>query len=243
MPDPTIRFADKFLPDQPQHAEQFAGSREAYWVALYDTICRASGIGDPRHEFDLALSDMFTVEEMASNPILLRFLELLVTLGGARRVLEIGAFIGLSAMSFARALPADGRVVSIEKFDRFAALARENFRRNGLADKITLHVGDAHDVIATLPPDELFDLAFIDGDKGRYLDYLRMVDPLVRPGGLVIVDDVFFHGDAINAVPATEKGRGVKDLLDAAAQLEGYLRLALPLGNGTLLLLKERGER
>jgi len=238
--DTSIRFHDKFLPDQPQHSDQFQGSREEYWSALYDTICRSSGIVDPYREFDLATSDMFTVEEMASNPIPLRFIHLLLQLSGARRVLEIGAFIGLSAMSFARALPPDGKVVSIEKFDKFAAVARENFRRNGLADKIDLRVGDANEVIGTLPKNQLFDFVFIDGDKGRYLDYFRMTDPLVAPGGLVIVDDVFFHGEAINPRPKTDKGQGVKRFLDAMSELKGYLRVALPLSNGMMLLRKDK---
>ena len=240
MIDPKVRFADKYLPDQPQHANEFVGSQTQYWSALYDAICRVSDIDDPYKDFDLALSDMFTVEEMASNPIPLRFFQLLLQLGQARRVLEIGAFIGLSAMTFARALPPEGKVVSIEKFDRFAAVARENFRRNGLDGKIDLLVGDAHEVIGTLPRGELFDFVFIDGDKGRYLDYFRMVDPLVAPGGLVVVDDVFFHGDAINPEPRTEKGQGVKRFLDAMGTLSGYLRIALPLSNGMMLLLKNR---
>jgi caffeoyl-CoA O-methyltransferase len=218
---------------------EYNGTTEEYWEALYSTICHASSITDPYQEFDLAVTEMFTVEEMASNPVLLRFLQFLIKLGAKQRVLEIGTFIGLSAMTFARALPKDGQVVTIEKFDKFAAVAEENFRRNGLADRITLFQGDAHDIITSLPRDELFDVAFIDGDKGRYLDYFRMVDPLIAIGGLIIVDDVFFHGDAINTEPRTEKGAGVQQFLTAAASADNYLRLALPISNGTMLMLKE----
>jgi caffeoyl-CoA O-methyltransferase len=239
----TLRFSDKFLPDQPEHMNQFGGSVEQYWVALYDTIVTASGIADPYRDFDLATSDLFTVEEMASNPVLLRFLQFLVRFGRCRRVLEIGTFIGVSAMSFARALPTGGDVVTIEKFDRFAAVARENFSRNGLTDKISLLCGDAHEILATLPRDRLFDLVFIDGDKGRYGDYFRMVDPLVASGGLVVVDDVFFHGDAINPVPTSEKGAGVKRFLEDAAAASGYLRIALPVANGMMLMLKTGGTQ
>jgi caffeoyl-CoA O-methyltransferase len=238
-----IRFHDKFLSDQPEHMNEFQGSTAEYWEALYSTICQASGITDPYQEFDLAITELFTVEEMASNPVLLRFLQFLIKFRANRRVLEIGTFIGVSAMTFARALPEGGEVVTIEKFDKFAAVAEENFRRNGLTDRITLMCGDAHEIISTLPRDALFDVAFIDGDKGRYLDYFRLVDPLIEVGGLIIVDDVFFHGDAINAEPRTEKGAGVRQFLTAAAQANNYLRLALPISNGTMLMLKETNEQ
>lgn len=238
MSSSTLRFSDKFLPDQPEHMNQFIGSVEQYWTALYDTIVKASDIVDPYRDFDLTTTDLFTLEEMASNPVLLRFLQFLVRLGRCHRILEIGTFIGVSAMSFARALPPTGEVVTIEKFDKFAAVARENFARNHLSERISLLCGDAHEVLVTLPRDRLFDFAFIDGDKGRYSDYFYMVDPLIAPGGLVVVDDVFFHGDAINAAPRSEKGAGVKRFLDEAAVATGYLKIALPMANGMMLMLK-----
>jgi predicted O-methyltransferase YrrM len=85
---------------------------------LFNVVCHSSGIRDPREEFKLEQSDMFTAEEMASNPIAMRFLQIMIRLAGVRRILEIGAFIGLSTMYFAKALPSDGEVVSIEKFDK-----------------------------------------------------------------------------------------------------------------------------
>src|SRR5438445_480702 len=141
--------------------------------SLYDAICQASGIVSPHEEFALEYSNQFTVEEMASNPVSLRFFQFLVRVSGARRVLEIGAFIGLSAMAFARALPDGGEVVTIEKFDRFAAIARRNFEKNGLADKIRLIVGDASDILASLRSVPLFDIVFIDGNKECYRAYME----------------------------------------------------------------------
>jgi caffeoyl-CoA O-methyltransferase len=233
-------FFDKMLPDQPLHRDQFAGASEAYFPALFETIARVSAIRTPYEELELATSDKFTVEEMGSNPIALRFLQLLIRLSGARRVLEIGAFIGVSAMYMAKALPPGGEVVSIEKFDHFADICRRNFARNGLADRITLMQGDAHTVIDGLPRDKPFDFVFIDGNKERYADYMRRLEPLLAPGGLMIVDDALFHGDALNAKPQSEKGQGVRDCLDLAAQWSGYLRVLLPVANGMLLLLKNR---
>ncbi|MBI3706206.1 MAG: class I SAM-dependent methyltransferase, partial [Proteobacteria bacterium] len=182
MSPPKLTFADKLLPDQPPHAELFGGDAKALWQALYDTIARSSGIRSPYDEFKLAQTEKFTVEEMASNPVSLRLLQLLIRMIGARRVLEIGAFIGVSAMSMASALPKGGELVTIEKFDHFAAIARQNFKQNGLAKRIRLLEGDAFGVIDSLPKAKKFDLIFIDGNKERYLDYFERLEPLLAPG-------------------------------------------------------------
>ena len=79
---------------------------------------------------------------------------------------------------------------------------------------------------------------FIDGNKERYRDYMEATAPLLSPRGLMIVDDVFFHGDAVRAVPTTEKGRGVKTALEHAAGLDGWLRIVLPVANGILLMTR-----
>jgi len=228
------------LPPSRANCDLFTGAPGSLSQSLYDAIVATSGIAQPHEEFALKLSDRFTVEEMASNPVSLRFLQLLVKMIGARRILEIGAFIGVSTMYFAKALPPGGEVVSIEKFDEFAKICQANFQRNGLADRIRLLVGDAHAVLRTLPGDETFDLIFIDGNKERYADYFHMTEPLLAPGGLIVVDDALFHGDALNAAPTTEKGAGSKALLAAAAAAHGYDRLLMPFANGMMLLFKPR---
>ncbi len=233
-------FADKLLPDQPLHTDLYNGDSGALWQGLYDVIARSSGLSTPYQDFDLALTDRFTVEEMASNPVSLRFLQLLIHLSGARRVLEIGAFIGVSAMTMARALPKGGEVTTIEKFDHFAAICRDNFARNGLSSRIRLLEGDAGTVIDGLLADQPFDLIFIDGAKERYAEYFDRLEPLLNPGGLFVVDDVFFHGDALNDPPRTEKGAGVRAFLDRAEQATGYHRILLPVANGMMLMMKPR---
>src|SRR6185436_17283891 len=97
--------------------------------------------------FELLLSDTASVEEMASNPVQLRLLELIVRLTGAKRAIEIGAFIGLSAMVMARAMPAGGKLFTIEKFAHFADICRRNVAVNGLSERIEVIEGDALEVI------------------------------------------------------------------------------------------------
>jgi len=231
---------DKILPDQAFNRELFDESSGDFYRSLYETIAAVSGVKSPAEEFKLDLTDKFTIEEMASSPVSLVFLQLLIALGGARRILEIGTFIGVSAMYMARALPAEGQVVTIEKFDHFAEIARRNFAQNGLAQKIRLINGDAFVEMAKLPRTEPFDLVFIDGNKERYADYFEMAQPLVRVGGMVIVDDAIFHGDALNTAPRGAKGAGVRRMLDVAVSAENYRRALLPICNGMLLMLRQR---
>jgi caffeoyl-CoA O-methyltransferase len=234
---PAVRYWDKMLPDQSAHANLYRG--DALMHDLFEAISRSSGIGDPKSEFKLEESDMFTVEEMASNPVAMRFLQFLIKVAGVKRVLEIGAFIGFSAMSFAKALPEDGEVVSIEKFDKFAAIAQRNFERNGLANKIKLHQGDAFEIIESLPKNELFDLIFVDGNKERYKDYVLKTEPLLSPRGIMIVDDCFYHGDVLNAAPGDAKGEGTKAFMDYAASCSRWDRIALPLSNGIFMMVRK----
>jgi len=235
---PEVQFWDKMLPDQPEHSHLYKGA--AFTRDLFEVVCRSSGIPDPHHEFNLEQSDLFTAEEMASNPIAMRFLQFIVRLGGVRRVLEIGAFIGLSTMYFAKALPADGEVVSIEKFDKFAKIARRNFELNGLAAKIKLFEGDAFEVIDRFPRDRLFDLVFIDGNKERYKDYVIKTEPLLAENGIMIVDDCFYHGDVLNAQPSDAKGVGTKACMDYLAGRGDWLRIALPLSNGLFMMMRNK---
>ena len=234
-----VQFWDKMLPDQPEHAHLYKGA--SFMHDLFDVVSRSSGIANPRDEFKLEQSDLFTAEEMASNPIAMRFLQFVIRLSGVRRVLEIGAFIGLSTMYFAKAVPLDGEVVSIEKFDKFATIARRNFELNGLAAKIKLFEGDAFDIIDKLPRDRPFDLVFIDGNKERYKDYVIKTEPLLAKNGIMIVDDCFYHGDVLNAAPSDAKGLGTKACMDYLATRSDWLRIALPLSNGLFMMTRNPG--
>jgi caffeoyl-CoA O-methyltransferase len=205
------------LPDQHEHAHLYKG--DGFMKDLFEVICRSSGIGNPYEEFKLEQSDLFTVEEMASNPVAMRFLAFLIRVAGVRRVLEIGAFIGLST--------------------RFAAIARRNFELNGLSSKIDLRLGDAFEIIDSLPKHETFDLIFIDGNKERYKDYVVKTEPLLSEKGIMIVDDCFYHGDVLNAQPSDGKGIGTRAFMDYAAAQDGWLRIALPLSNGVFMMVRD----
>jgi predicted O-methyltransferase YrrM len=236
MWDGETRFWQRFLPHQYKFPADFAPGAEAYHRTLFELIERVSGLAHPAAEFRLTPSPMFTLEQMGSSPVSLALLGLLIRAAGARRVLEIGTFIGVSAMVFARAVPAGGRVVTVEKFDQFAAIARRNFVDNGLAGKIVLLEGDALAEIEAVAAEGPYDFIFLDGNKERYLALFHALAPLLARRGLFVVDDCFFGGDALRPDPQTGKGRGVRELLDHIAGRTDFHRLLLPLGNGILLL-------
>jgi predicted O-methyltransferase YrrM len=229
------KYSDKILPNQEffRHLYHDGASFEDALHALmssYSTNFAAS-------RFDLVQSDHVDFEEMSTPPWQLALFNAMIKLRGARTVLEIGSFVGHSAMQFAHMVGEKGHVTTIEMGKDFAALARENFRRNKLADRITLLEGDAGTVLSGLTP-RSFDLIFVDGSKQDYLEYTLKSKELLTERGLIIVDDVFFHGDALNAAPNTDKGKGCKAVLDHFRDESSFERLLLPVANGILILYK-----
>jgi len=125
-----------------------------------------------------------------------RFLMLLARLCGARRILEIGTLGGYSTIHLARALPNDGELITLELKPEHADVARENLRRAGLEDRVTVRVGPAMESLAALRREQStpFDLIFIDADKTSNPEYLTRVIELSRPGTLIILDNVIRRG-------------------------------------------------
>ena len=117
---------------------------------------------------------------------------MLVELSGASRVLEIGAFTGYSTICLASGLPEGGFVDTLEINDELEDLMREGWKRAGVSDRITLHLGDAKETLAGLSGP--YDLVFIDANKREYCEYFDLVLPLLKPEGLIIADDVLWDG-------------------------------------------------
>ncbi|MGH3795730.1 MAG: O-methyltransferase [Pseudonocardiaceae bacterium] len=151
-----------------------------------------------------------------------KLLHLLARLHGSRRVLEVGTLGGYSAIWLARALPADGEVVSLEIDPHHAEVARENIARAGLSDRVDVRLGPALDVLPEL--EGPFDFAFIDADKPSNPDYLRWALQLSRPGTVIVVDNIVRGGavaDPEDHRPATNGSRSVVELIAAEPRLDG----------------------
>jgi caffeoyl-CoA O-methyltransferase len=122
------------------------------------------------------------------------FLSFLVAMTQARRVLEIGTFTGWSAIAMARALPPDGRLVSCDIDEETTAVARRYAEEAGVADRIDFRVGPGLETLASL--EGPFDLAFIDADKGGYVDYYEAILPKLSPNGSIAADNTLFGLDS-----------------------------------------------
>ena len=227
------------MPSQSVMRQFFSGGEDAFYARLEAVTNSVLPVPNLREKWDLTEASGFSYEALGSDLSGLHLLQILARLGGARRVLEIGTYIGVSTLFLAEAVGEDGRVVTVEVGAEFAAVARENFRRNGMEERLELINADVTEVLPWLASaDEAFDMVFLDGDKGSYG---RLLDPLLallKPGGLMIVDDVFCNGDTLNETPTSNKGEGVQDLLGRVAALPSHPRVILPFGNGQLLLLK-----
>lgn len=132
---------------------------------------------------------------MLSGHVQGQFLSMISKLMQPMRILEIGTFVGYSGICLAQGLADGGILHTIELRDEDAATAAANFERAGVASKIVLHKGVALDIIPFL--NEQWDIVFIDADKVNYSAYYSLVLPSVRSGGLIIADNVFFHGQVL----------------------------------------------
>lgn len=144
-----------------------------------------------------------------------QLLGLLVGLTGARTVLEIGTFTGYSTLCMARALPPGGRVVTLDVTNRWPDIAAPYWARAGVADRIDVRIGKAVDTLAALLDEEgpgTVDLAFVDADKANYVRYYEQTLDLVRPGGLIVVDNTLFFGRVIDPAAQDDDTAAVREL-------------------------------
>jgi predicted O-methyltransferase YrrM len=148
-----------------------------------------------------------------------KLLQLLAKLAGARRILEIGTLGGYSTIWLARALPADGRLITLEFNPKHAEIARANIECAGLTQTVEIRVGAALDALAKLQNEssEPFDLIFIDADKPNNSEYVRWALKLSRPGSLIIIDNVVRDGAVIDAGSADKDVRGARQLFELLA--------------------------
>ncbi|MFD7831964.1 O-methyltransferase [Kitasatospora sp. NPDC059803] len=175
---------------------------------------------DPALEAAVAAADAAGLPEIAVAPNQGKLLHLLALTQGARRILEVGTLGGYSAIWLARALPADGTLITLEIDPKHAEVAQGNIARAGLEKVAEVRLGRAADSLAALVEQgvEPFDLVFIDADKPSNPEYFRRALQLTRPGSLIIVDNVVRGGavaDADSTNPAVVGTRALHDLIAA----------------------------
>ena len=175
---------------------------------------------------------------MLSGAVQGRLLTILAEISNACNVLEIGTFTGYSATCLAYGLPEEGHIDTLEINDELEDLIREGWSRAGVEGKITLHIGDARKTIATL--EGPYDLVYIDANKREYSEYYDLVFDLVRPGGLILADDVLWDGKLWqDPLPQDKQTLGIaafNDKVMADPRVESVL---LPLRDGLNVIRKK----
>jgi len=174
---------------------------------------------DPALDEALRVSTAAGLPAINVSPNQGKLLHLIARMSGARKILEIGTLGGYSTIWLARALPHDGRLVTLEFDPKHADVARANFARAGLTQSIDLRVGRAIDSLPKIAAENLgpFDLIFIDADKQSTPDYFTWALKLTRPGGLIIVDNVVRNGKIIDANSDDSGVQGIRKFNDMLA--------------------------
>ncbi len=167
-----------------------------------------------------------------------KLLQLLLLTIAATNVLEIGSLGGYSGVWLARALPATGKLITIEKDPRHAQVAREAFASAGLSKQVQLIEGAALDVLPTLAPG--FDAVFIDADKEPLPKYFDWGMRLLRRGGLLLCDNAFFHGAAVDPNDRSGPALGVRVFNELAARDPRLVATIIPVRDGLVVGLKVR---
>ena len=174
---------------------------------------------------------------MLSGPVQGRFLTILSCLLQPQRILEIGTFTGYSALCLASGLKDKGVLHTIELREEDAATARSYFQQSSQYGKLALHVGNAMDIIPTLR--EEWDIVFIDADKTGYIDYYELILPGVKQNGLIIADNVLFHGQVLEE-PITGKNAQAIHSFNLHVQNDDRVEQVLLTVRDGLLVIRKR---
>jgi caffeoyl-CoA O-methyltransferase len=166
------------------------------------------------------------------------FMTLITRAIGAKRVVEVGTFTGYSALCIARGLPDDGWLLACDVSEEWTAIARRHWERAGVAKRIELRLGPAIETLRALPQEPRFDMGFIDADKPSYPAYYEEILKRLRPGGLVLVDNVLWFGRVVDPAADDPQTRAIRAFNDAVAADPRVDCAMLPVSDGLTILRK-----
>ena len=170
------------------------------------------------------------------------FLKLMLVMNRPKRILEVGTAVGFSSILMAEYNPIDCEILTIENYEKRIPIARENFTRAGKENTITLLIGDAKEILPTLT--DSFDFIFMDAAKGQYINFMPEVLRLLRPGGMLISDNVLQDGDIIESrFAVTRRNRTIhkrmREYLYELTHNEELQTAVLPIGDGITVSVKK----
>ena len=189
---------------------------------------------------------------MLSGAVQGQLMRMIVQMTGAKRILELGTFTGYSAICLASSLPADGHLDTLELNDELEDLILEGFDRAGLAEKISLHIGDCKETLlrfrkemeledgSKADSDALYDIVYMDANKREYCEYYDLVFDMVRPGGLILADNVLWDGKVCqDPLPQDKQTLGIARFNDLVKDDHRVESVILPLRDGLNVIRKK----
>ena len=189
---------------------------------------------------------------MLSGALQGQLMRMIVQMSGARRILELGTFTGYSAICLASGLPEGGHLDTLELNDELEDLILEGFERAGLSDKIGLHIGDCKQTLGRFreemgladgsqaDPDKLYDIVYMDANKREYCEYYDLVFDMVRPGGLILADNVLWDGKVCqDPLPQDKQTLGIARFNDIVRDDPRVESVILPLRDGLNVIRKK----
>ena len=173
-----------------------------------------------------------------------QLMRMIAQMCGAKRILELGTFTGYSAICLASALPEDGHLDTLELNDELEDLILEGFEKAGLADRISLHIGDCKETLikmrSEIKENELYDLVYIDANKREYCEYYDLVFDMVRPGGIILADNVIWDGKVCqDPLPQDKQTLSIVRFNDMVSKDHRVESVILPIRDGLNIIRKK----
>jgi len=218
------------------YKKSFGLSEQLYQYVVANSLREPKILTQLRHE-----TANHPQARMQISPEQGQLMALLIQLMGAKKVLEIGVFTGYSSTCMALALPGDGNLIACDVSEEYTSIARRYWQAAGVAQKITLHLAPALktlDQLLAQGQTETFDFAFIDADKGNYADYYDRALQLIRPGGLIAIDNVLWSGRVADPADQDKITNTIRAFNQKVAQDDRVTVSLLPIADGLTLALK-----
>ena len=175
-----------------------------------------------------------------------QLMRMIAQMCGAKRILELGTFTGYSAICLASALPEDGHLDTLELNDELEDLILEGFERAGLSNKIQIHIGDCKETLINMKAqmgedtDKLYDLVYIDANKREYCEYYDLVFDMIRPGGLILADNVIWDGKVcMDPLPQDKQTLSIVSFNDKVTADPRVESVIIPIRDGLNLIRKK----
>lgn len=183
------------------------------------------------------------VSALQSPPEESQFITLLLKILNAKRIIEIGTFTGYTTLLMAMTIPFDGKIIACDISDKWTSIGRKYWKEAGVEDKIELKIAPAIETLKEIIDDKMnntFDFIFIDADKDHYVEYYELSKKLIRIGGMIAVDNVFWNGAVVNELNNGADVCAIRKVNKIISEEPNFDISTVPIGDGLTLLLRRK---